>query len=105
MKWEKVTNDKKFGGLEIKRLLEHNLALLTKWWWRFNNEKSVAYNLNDRCWLPQVPTRGKSSIVWKDLCSIANEGSGMGDCILKGLKVRVNSSEILEAAVVGKGYT
>lgn len=29
--WDKVTKSKQFGGLGIKRLLEHNSAILAKW--------------------------------------------------------------------------
>lgn len=67
VKWDKVTKHRRFGGLGIKKLLEHNEALLAKWWWRFSREKdalwvkvvSRKYDLGEEVWLPQVPNRGK----------------------------------------------
>lgn len=69
LSWDRITRSKKYGGLGIKRLLEHNLALLAKWWWRFNKEKealwvkvvSKKYGLKEDEWLPQLPVRGKPS--------------------------------------------
>lgn len=55
----------------MKRLMEHNAALSTKWWWRFSREKEALwvkvvkrkYNLGDEIWIPTVPSRGKPSAV------------------------------------------
>lgn len=30
--WSIITRRKRYGGLGIKRLIEHNAALLYKWW-------------------------------------------------------------------------
>ncbi|CAM8986748.1 unnamed protein product [Rhodiola kirilowii] len=34
VKWETVKKPKRFGGLGIQGLIEKNLALLAKWWWK-----------------------------------------------------------------------
>lgn len=97
--WEKIRRHKKHGGLGIKRLLEHNSALLAKWWWRFNKEKEALwvkvvtrkYELDEDSWLPKVPARGKVSNIWKDLCSVGNTYADMGACIIQGFKFKLNS--------------
>lgn len=38
IKWEMIAKKKEYGGLGIKNLMVQNLALLAKWWWRFNQE-------------------------------------------------------------------
>lgn len=43
---EKMTWSKQMGGLGIKRLQIQNLALLSKWWWRFGTEKGVFVGKN-----------------------------------------------------------
>lgn len=99
VKWDKVTKNKKFGGLGVKRLLEHNSALLAKWWWRFNKEKEALwvkvvlrkYALEDNTWLPKIPNRGKPSKIWKDMCSVGDYYADMGECIIQGFKFKVNS--------------
>lgn len=38
--------------------------------------------------LPQLPTRGRSSNAWKDLCSVSHAGVDMGECIVKASNSR-----------------
>lgn len=88
----------------MKRLLEHNSALLAKWWWRYSKEKealwvkviSRKYNLGDEVWLPTVPNRGKASVVWQDLCSVGDIGADMGECIIQGFRFKVNSGSSIK---------
>lgn len=37
--WEVVSRRKQFRGLGIGHLKERNVALLSKWLWRFSNER------------------------------------------------------------------
>lgn len=97
--WDKLTRNKTYGGLGIKRLMEQNIALLAKWWWRFNKEKdalwvklvSSKYDLCEGAWLPHLPRRKKASNVWKDICSVSNMCADMGECVIKGFNFKVNS--------------
>ncbi|KAJ9544401.1 hypothetical protein OSB04_024108 [Centaurea solstitialis] len=41
--WDKILNDRDKGGLGIGSIRAHNLALLTKWWWRFKTEKEAMW--------------------------------------------------------------
>lgn len=41
IKWEKVLYSKKHGGLVIGSLEACNLAMLSKWWWRFKTEPNA----------------------------------------------------------------
>lgn len=97
LSWDRITRSKKYGGLGIKRLLEHNVALLAKWWWRFNKEKealwvkvvSKKYGLKEDEWLPQLPVRGKPSNIWKDICLVGSVAADMGECIIRGFTFNV----------------
>ena len=40
VKWDKVLNIEKVGGLNIGSLKVINWALLAKWWWRFRVESN-----------------------------------------------------------------
>lgn len=99
VKWDKITKNKKFGGLGIKRLMEHNAALLAKWWWRFSREKealwvrviSKKYSIEENAWLPHIPSRSKPSKIWKDICSVGEVYAVMGECIVQGFNLKVNS--------------
>lgn len=39
VKWEVLLNSKELGGLGLGRIKERNLALLSKWFWRFSLEQ------------------------------------------------------------------
>lgn len=41
--WSKITQPKSSGGLGVNRIREMNDALLTKWWWRYGNEKQALW--------------------------------------------------------------
>lgn len=44
LKWDKVCQGKKEGGLGIVPLRARNLALLAKWWWRSYRERNKMWN-------------------------------------------------------------
>lgn len=39
IKWEDIAQKKSNGGLGVKRLMQQNMTLLAKWWWRFSKDK------------------------------------------------------------------
>lgn len=99
VKWEVITRPKSAGGLGIKRLLEHNQALLAKWWWRFTKEKDALWNkvitnkygLSCECANPELPNSRKVSAVWNDICSIGKATSALSEVINQGFRLRVQS--------------
>ncbi|KAI8523925.1 hypothetical protein RHMOL_Rhmol13G0109200 [Rhododendron molle] len=80
-------------------MIEQNHALLAKWWWRFSREKDSLwakvvcrkYGFSHQDWLPQLPSSGRVSIIWRDICSIGNPDSEMGNIIQAGFKLQVYS--------------
>lgn len=43
-KLENIEKPLKMGGLELGNILENNLTLLVKQWWRFSNEAELLCN-------------------------------------------------------------
>ncbi|XP_058198468.1 uncharacterized protein LOC131313991 [Rhododendron vialii] len=39
VKWDLISRSKEDGGLGVKKMMQQNLALLAKWWWRFHEDK------------------------------------------------------------------
>ncbi|KAI8542071.1 hypothetical protein RHMOL_Rhmol08G0110300 [Rhododendron molle] len=80
-------------------MIEQNHALLAKWWWRFSREKDSLwakvvcrkYGFSHQDWLPQLPSSGRVSIIRRDICSIGNPDSEMGNIIQAGFKLQVYS--------------
>src|SRR3954465_5833233 len=83
--WDKVCRPKKERGLGVKHCGRFNLALLCKWKWRilnggnffWTNFLSCRYNDIKRAMLmaPSFHSRSKSSLWWRDLCSIGADAS------------------------------
>ncbi|XP_058212709.1 uncharacterized protein LOC131324659 [Rhododendron vialii] len=87
VKWEEITRKKDDGGLGVKRMLQQNLALLAKWWWRFGNNKEPLwakviirgeYGLDVNCWLPYSYGASSTLKIWADICSLENPSSHLG---------------------------
>lgn len=99
VKWDDVAKSKDVGGLGVKRMIQQNLALLAKWWWRFGNDKSALwvrvikgkYGLEVNSWLPSMGATGSSSKVWRDICSLDNPLSHLGYSISEGFRIQVFS--------------
>lgn len=99
IKWENITKKKEAGGLGVRRLLQQNLALLAKWWWRFSKDNESLwvkvvrskYKLDQRSWLPEYPTKGSVSTVWNDICAVGDPSSGIGGIVKEGFKIKVYS--------------
>ncbi|XP_058185920.1 uncharacterized protein LOC131303146 [Rhododendron vialii] len=87
------------GRLGVKRMLQQNLALLAKWWWRYgNNKESIwakvireKYGLNANCWLPYTHGSGSTSKIWADICSLEDPSSHLGYSMRKSFRIKVNS--------------
>ncbi|XP_058185619.1 uncharacterized protein LOC131302843 [Rhododendron vialii] len=102
VKWSCLTKSRKRGGLGIKKLLDHYLSLLAKWWWRFYKEKgslwhkviSMKYGLDNSEWLLQLPMPTRASNVWKDICSVGDISSEFGKYLHDGFKIEVKSGNL-----------
>lgn len=78
-----------------------NLALLAKWWWRFYKDRDSLwvkvikskYNLEQGCWLPRLPSSGKVSVLWRDICSIGETSSCIGSILQEGFRLVVQSGQ------------
>lgn len=78
--------------------MEHNSALLAKWWWRYNKDRDSLwvktiiskYGALDT-WKPLLPNHGSISNIWKDICHIGNPETIIGQIISHGFKIKVNS--------------
>ncbi|XP_058189531.1 uncharacterized protein LOC131307140 [Rhododendron vialii] len=96
--WECITKSKTNGGLGVKKLLQQNMALLAKWWWRFSKDKEslwvrvtrAKYNLDQHYWLPYIPSSGSVSNVWRDICSVGDSDSCLGRVVQEVFRVQVN---------------
>nr|XP_043639656.1 uncharacterized protein LOC122610762 [Erigeron canadensis] len=70
--WERVASPVKHGGLGICRLRDNNVALLTKWLWRYRTEtdglwrKVDAIHGKNRSWGP-LPLNNTIMGVWKNI--------------------------------------
>ena len=85
--WHKVCRDKKEGGLGIKNLESFNIALLSKWKWRFLVDESanwrdiLSYRYGDlTAFISKEPRRNlkSDSLWWRDLFDIGEEEFGGG---------------------------
>lgn len=103
VKWDEITRKKSIGGLGVKKLMQHNLALLAKWWWRFGKDKEALwvkvirgkYGLDGNSWLPHAHGSGSSSRIWSDICSLDNPSSHLGYSIRDTFRVQVNSGNAI----------
>ncbi|XP_022014284.2 uncharacterized protein LOC110913773 [Helianthus annuus] len=76
MAWEKVIAPIEYGGLGFGSLRDANLAMLSKWWWRFKTDKDgiwrrVIWSVhhNARSWSP-VPAKISIPGPWKQIVSV-----------------------------------
>ncbi|MFS7897453.1 putative reverse transcriptase zinc-binding domain-containing protein [Helianthus anomalus] len=71
--WEKVIAPTEYGGLGFGSLRDANLAMLSKWWWRFKIDKNGlwrrviwAIHHNARSWSP-IPAKISVPGPWKQI--------------------------------------
>lgn len=73
--WSKVTQPYSSGGLGIKNIRDMNDALLTKWWWRYGNEKQALWRkiINFKYkgvgngWSPNMEITHRVSTLWRGI--------------------------------------
>ena len=72
VKWDCTSRSICYGGREIVSFSKKNIALLTKWFWRFSKEEAslwrcltvALYGLEENGWSTKNPNRGKSYRLW-----------------------------------------
>lgn len=84
LSWDVVTLPKKKSGLGITPLKHTNIAILSKWWWRFRNEKHKLWwntiwsiHYNSKSWTP-IPVRLTYSGVWRNIFKIGCDSQDFG---------------------------
>jgi hypothetical protein len=75
IRWTNICKHKKKGGLGIRNLRKMNISLMTKWWWKLDNETGLwqeivrfKYLKNDS--IHTVRHRRNDSAIWFDLLKI-----------------------------------
>ncbi|KAJ0432124.1 putative reverse transcriptase zinc-binding domain-containing protein [Helianthus annuus] len=97
VKWDSMMRSKKSGGLGVGRLRDFNLAMLTKWWWRFNMNPnqlwaSVVGSIHKANHADQlIPISNSIPGVWKDVGMMAKELGKRGIDMSQNL-IAVNGS-------------
>ncbi|MFS7924008.1 hypothetical protein Hanom_Chr03g00267541 [Helianthus anomalus] len=76
MAWEKVIAPIEYGELGFGSLQDANLAMLSKWWWRFKTDKEglwrrVVWSVhhNNRSWAP-IPAKVTLASPWKHIVGV-----------------------------------
>ncbi|KAJ0599187.1 putative RNA-directed DNA polymerase [Helianthus annuus] len=95
IKWESMLRSKKSGGLGVGRIADFNLAMLTKWWWRFKMNPNhlwarviaSIHNHNQNNAVQLIPVSKSLPGVWKDI------GSAAPELFKRGLDVNQNLVE------------
>ncbi|KAJ0533166.1 putative reverse transcriptase zinc-binding domain-containing protein [Helianthus annuus] len=92
--WNNTKAPKEFGGIGLGSLMETNIAMLGKWWWRFKNDKESLWRKviwclhhNARSW-SCIPAKVTATGPWKQVASISNDLADMGigfDRLFKGV--------------------
>ncbi|KAJ0507913.1 putative RNA-directed DNA polymerase [Helianthus annuus] len=79
MAWEKVIAPLEYGGLGFGSLRDANLAMLSKWWWRFKTDKEGlwrrvvwAIHHNTRSW-SSIPAKVSIAGPWKQTVGIKEQ--------------------------------
>lgn len=96
-----MCKSKRLGGMGVRSIRHKNMALLSKWQWRYGVEKNgfwrrficKLYKYNDKSLLPgKVPPNCKV-VIWKQIMEV-NSGSSMRfDVIKLGLGVLLGNGE------------
>jgi len=91
IKWETICQSKDRGGLGIKSIRKMNVSLLSKWWWKLDNEKGLWQDIVKAKYLKDgtissVKHKIDDSPVWTDLLSVRH-------IYLKGRSLKVNNGK------------
>ncbi|KAJ0752186.1 hypothetical protein HanPI659440_Chr09g0321451 [Helianthus annuus] len=93
VRWESMMRSKKSGGLGVGRLKDFNLAMLTKWWWRFKADPNqlwskVIGSIHKFTAVNQIIPISKSIPgVWKDIGNMDPELQKLGIDIKQNLVI------------------
>lgn len=49
------------------------------------------YNLEQGAWLPRLPSSGRASNIWRDICCLGEVSSGIGTILQEGFRLEVQS--------------
>ena len=77
IRWTKICKSKKKGGLGIKDIRLMNISLLTKWWWKLDNEKGFWQDIIHFKYIKKesictAKHRQTDSPIWSDLLKVRN---------------------------------
>jgi len=91
VRWEKICKSKRKGGLGIKNLRKMNVSLLSKWWWKLENENGfwqeiVRYKYLRNNSIHDVCHKLNDSQMWYDLLIIKS-------IYLQGRNVSIKNGE------------
>ncbi|KAL9690818.1 hypothetical protein QQ045_011229 [Rhodiola kirilowii] len=98
VKWASVLKPKQYGGLGIVGMVEKNMALLTKWWWRLVSgqgglwrrmisEKYAIKGAHDP--LKMTAKVSRVSRTWKNIISAVRGNSEVATAFREGLKLKL----------------
>lgn len=76
VKWSQACRSKRKGGLGVKDLRKQNISLLTKWWWKLDNDEGL-----------NAGGKFNDSHVWKSLMKVK-------DLYMAGRKIVVRSGTV-----------
>jgi hypothetical protein len=91
VKWVKICKSKKKGGLRIKDLRKMNVCLLSKWWWKLEQEEGLWQEIVKAKYLQNktifsVSHKNTDSAIWADLLKVK-------DLYLQGRSIRMNNGQ------------
>ncbi|KAJ0778486.1 putative reverse transcriptase zinc-binding domain-containing protein [Helianthus annuus] len=95
MAWERVIAPIEYGGLGFGSLRDSNLAMLSKWWWRFKTDKDGlwrrvvwAFHHNNRSWAP-VPAKMSLAGPWKQIVGSCGKLNQVGIDLSSAIRCKV----------------
>ncbi|CAI8598593.1 unnamed protein product [Vicia faba] len=111
--WDTICKSRDDGSLGVKDVVKFNLALLSKWIWRFLREKGTIWeglmqerdeDLNKRLWLhDEVGYKPKDSNWWRDIMLLCDNPLG----ILKKISVKLGDGRKVpfwKSSWLGNGF-
>ncbi|KAJ0764362.1 putative RNA-directed DNA polymerase [Helianthus annuus] len=97
MAWENVIAPIEYGGLGFGSLRDANLAMLSKWWWRFTTDKDGlwrrvvwAIHHNNRSWAA-IPAKISIAGPWKQIVGIQDPLNRIGVNLQRSIRCKVGS--------------
>ncbi|KAL9682467.1 hypothetical protein QQ045_014266 [Rhodiola kirilowii] len=82
VKWSMITKPKQYGGLGIQGMVDKNLVLLAKWWWKLVTGKGGLW-------------RRMLSTCWKDIIKSVQGNSEVALAFKEGLKLKLGNGKTI----------